>query len=145
MSELLAENESETEHSEIHKICLINNSYDDIDDRKVLISTQKEKENIVEKYKNKDMLCCKQCKYKCKLEITLNKHMWDQHFKEKGAVQEDDKEIHKKSIYKEVEENVNKTVFVFGDSKQRWLNIMTLGLKNTGGKYLLQFASYISS
>ena len=34
-------------------------------------------------------------------------------------MQEDDKEIHKKSIYKEVEENVNKTVFVFGDSKQR--------------------------
>ena len=66
MSEGSEEKENETENFKTNNIGLINNSSDDIDGSKVLNSTPKKKEEIVDKSKNRDLLNCEQCRYKCK-------------------------------------------------------------------------------
>ena len=144
MSEVSEETENETENVKINNIGLINNSSDDIYGSKVLNSSPKKKEEIVDKSKDKDLLYCEQCRYKCKQDkylkkhmitkhsehqckecaekfptfIELLKHVSNQHFEEQGEVQEEYKEINEQSALKEEEEIVKRSIFVFGDSKQ---------------------------
>ena len=56
VSHVLEGKESETENVEINRIGIINNSYADMDDTKVLNSTPKEKKEKVEKDENQDVL-----------------------------------------------------------------------------------------
>jgi hypothetical protein len=145
LSEIFEENEIEEENCKINKECLINNSSSDIDENMILSSTPKEMKNVIlEKDRNNEWLTCKQCTYKCKKQISLNKHMITKHtehqckdcqeklptfiellkhvskhhFEEQDEVQEEEAEIHKESDYKEVKENVKRSVFVFGGAKQ---------------------------
>ena len=66
MLEVSEEKENETENVKTNNIGLIDNSSDDIDGSKVLNSIPKKKEEIVDKNRNKDLLNCEQCRYKCK-------------------------------------------------------------------------------
>ena len=103
-----------------------------MDDTRVINLTRKEKKVNIEKDEKKDLFNCKQCRYKCKQEITLNKHMitkhsehqckeWDdkfltfmellkhasnQHFKEHFEVQDEDNEIHKQAEHKEKKKTI---------------------------------------
>ena len=119
--------EIDTENVQINNIGLINNCCDDIDGSKVLNSTPKKK----------DLLNCEQCRYKCKQDkylkkhmitkhsehqckecaekfptfIELLKHVVNQHFEEQGEVQGEYKEINEQSDLKEEEEIVKRFIF----------------------------------
>ena len=61
---------------------------------------------------------CKACQEKLPTFIELLKHVSKHHFEEQDEVQEEEEEIHRESDYKELKENVKRSVFVFGGAKQ---------------------------
>ena len=73
-------NKTETEKEEIIENCFTQENSVDPDETKCTSSTPKElKEKVGKGNSKENLLACRECNYKCKKEITLNKHMLSNH------------------------------------------------------------------
>ena len=72
----MKENKIEAENEKVNENVFMNKSSFNYNEGPLATFTPKEKEGLVEKYEGKvDWLFCAECKYKCKKENSLKKHI----------------------------------------------------------------------